>query len=143
MFKFFFFYFVLFFCLSKSIGMFGSKSAAIHAPFILLLLPITYYMFTWTTGTFRAPSKHLNLMESKDVCFFFPIFFSYLIHWCVCAWFFLKKKLEDGHSGEQFHGSYISPSMYEDEVVAKILKDLKGKRKKVFRFTFERLLTNG
>ena len=78
-------------CLSKSIGMFGAKSAAIQAPFILLLLPITYYMFTWTTGTFRAPSKHLNLMESKDVCFFFPIFFSYLIHWCVCVrGFFLK-----------------------------------------------------
>jgi hypothetical protein len=50
-----------------SIGIFGSKSAAVQAPFVLLLLPITYFMFTFTTDTFRRPAKYLNMMESRDV----------------------------------------------------------------------------
>lgn len=46
------------------IGIFSSKSAIAQAPFILLLLPMSFVIFRYTTTSFKNPARFLNMMEA-------------------------------------------------------------------------------
>jgi hypothetical protein len=96
--------------------MMGAKLAQVQAPFVILLLPITYLAHQQIVSLFRAPSRHLNMVESTA----------------------LQADHRGSHGG-QFMGAYANTVLSDDPICQRILKNLRGTEAEVH----DRLLDDG
>lgn len=98
------------------VGMMGAKLAQVQAPFVIVLLPITYLVHRQIVSLFRTPSRHLNMVEGTA----------------------LQADHRGAHGG-QFAGAYANTLLSDDPICARILGNLRGTEAEVH----DRLLDNG